>query len=119
MGKEARLRAQERMEAGIIPIRFGRKQRAKDRKREIKSSHIRFDFPRGTKPITKEEKDDLFEKARRVKTEIAQGIRPPVPVELADVDLPAASQAHIDLLAESVHVAMQTPFFNRRHKENP
>ena len=84
MGKLARLRAQEKMEAGILPIRIGVRERARDRKAREAARHVKIPFPKGAKPIRADELHALFDKAHEINAEVAAGVRAPVPVDLEE-----------------------------------
>jgi hypothetical protein len=94
--------AEERLQRGEIPIRIGRRERARDRKAREKKSRIWLPVVRGEKPLTAAEQEEVFARARQVKAEVASGARSAEPVTLADVDVPEAQPEAVDLLASIV-----------------
>ena len=107
MGAEVRRNQQAKMQAGIIPIRIGRKIRAKDRKAEERRKAIFLPVAAGTKPLAAVEIEELFAKIRRVKREIAEGTRPAEPIELADVDLGPVGPEMLEVLSDAARLTMK------------
>lgn len=101
MGKEARRRAEEKLQAGMIPIRFGPKNTAKARKRRARPPTF-MPIKKGEKPIRREEVRQSFDAARKVRAEVAEGRRPGGEVDLGEEELDAVAPEFALALADVV-----------------
>ena len=111
MGKEARRSAELRLQAGIIPIRIGRKS-AKARKAEArkKEQATRVFLPVGKKeaPLEKAELELAFGKAHQARAEVAAGVRAAGPVDLAEVGLEPMSPDVAKLVLDVAQASTRT-----------
>src|SRR5271157_5094880 len=88
MGREARLAAAARAQAGSIPIRIGRKRGRKDRALAEKKRQIFLPVKHGEVPLREHELKDVFAGARKVKEDVAAGRIPNERVDLSQQALP-------------------------------
>jgi hypothetical protein len=105
MGKESRRRAVEKLQAGIIPIRIGKKVRAKERKGAARKAQIFMIVRKGEAPLCSAEINREFEKARGMKEEVAVGTRASEKVDLGELDLPEMKPEMANLIADAVLVS--------------
>jgi hypothetical protein len=108
MGKLARRNAEEKLLRGEIPIRIGRKERAKDRKAKERQSQIWLPVTKKEAPLTAAEQEEVFASARQVKAEVASGKRPAGVVDLGEVGIPEMSPEMVGRLADVVFSPVMT-----------
>lgn len=118
MGAKARKANREKMEAGILQIRVGRKERARERKEREKRGGIFLPVRKGERPFTAAESRELFGAARTIKEEVAAGLRPNVEVDLQEEldrkNIPEAGPVFIDALVDAAtHIVR--PRLLKRH----
>lgn len=115
MGREARVNAQERLQAGVIPVRIGKRSRAKDRKLAEKRRQIFLPVAKKGAPLVAGEINGTFEAARKVQAEVRAGVRPPGKVDLSEEHLIPIPEVAAQMLADAVVLVTTTARLRLRH----
>lgn len=102
MGKEARRHAQEKMLRGEIPIRIGKKEKARDRRKRETESRIFMPVKKGEQPLSKLEQRETFARSRKIKEDVAAGVRAPDPVDLGEAELQEVPAEVAELIADAI-----------------
>jgi hypothetical protein len=107
VSRESKARAKACAEAGILPIRIGPKERAKDRKARENKQKIFLPVPKNSEPLTALEQHEIFDRARKAKNDMRDGKRPVEPVELDGEALDVAGPTLISIFEEAIqHLPM-------------
>jgi hypothetical protein len=117
MGKQARLANEEKMKAGILQVRVGPKERARDRKLREKQGGIFLPVPKGSTPFTVTESQALFGQAREIKNEVREGKRANVAVDLQEEldrkNIPEAQPVFLEALVDAATHIVRARIFPR------